>query len=68
MTKTLFVLLQKLPLITESSFTNNTFENISSMIFERFMFGSEFTAEFNGRGNQSAARNHKGGHENNSTS
>ena len=38
------------------------------MIFEHFMFGSEFTAEFNGRGNQSAARNHKGGHENNSTS
>ena len=31
------------------------------MIFEHFMFGSEFTAEFNGRGNQSAARNQKGG-------
>ena len=31
------------------------------MIFEHVMFGSEFTAEFNGRGNQSAARNHKGG-------
>ena len=31
------------------------------MIFEHVMFGSEFTAEFNGRGNQSAARNQKGG-------
>lgn len=31
------------------------------MIFEHVMFGSEFTAEFNGRGNQSAALNHKGG-------
>lgn len=34
---------------------------MSSVIFEHVMFGGEFTAEFNGRGNQSAARNQKGG-------
>ena len=34
---------------------------MSSVIFEQVMFGGEFTAEFNGRGNQSAARNQKGG-------